>query len=159
MAKYFGEDHLSRVNPDDFYSRLKEVREQIKNDRALLRAHHYFNETVRAKKLNDAIRRKDINKVISLMDESGNSSYKYLQNVYDIHDTKRQAVALGIALAEKYVQNEGLVRVQGGGFAGTIQAVVKTELEQDFIKNLAAIFGEDAIIPVEIRHSGTKLVV
>lgn len=159
VARYFGKDHLSRVNPDDFYSRLKELREQIKNDRALLRAHHYFNETVRAKKLNDAIRSNDINKVISLMDESGNSSYKYLQNVYDIHDTKRQAVALGIALAEKYVQNEGLVRVQGGGFAGTIQAVVKTELEQDFIKDLAAIFGEDAIIPVEIRHSGTKLIV
>jgi galactokinase len=159
VAKYFGEEHLSRVNPEDFYSRLKELREQIKNDRALLRAHHYFNETVRAKKLNDAIRRKDIVKVISLMKESGNSSYKYLQNVYDTHDTKRQAVALGLALAEKYVRDEGLARVQGGGFAGTIQAVVKKDLEEVFKKDLAAIFGSDAIISAEIRHSGTKFIV
>lgn len=159
VAKYFGEEHLSRVNPEDFYSRLKELREQIKNDRALLRAHHYFNETVRAKKLNDAIRRKDIVKVIFLMKESGNSSYKYLQNVYDTHDTKRQAVALGLALAEKYVRDEGLARVQGGGFAGTIQAVVKKDLEAVFKKDLAAIFGSDAIISAEIRHFGTKLIV
>jgi galactokinase len=146
------------VNPDDFYSRLKEVRVHIKNDRALLRAHHYFNETVRAKKLNDAIRRGDIIKVISLMKESGDSSYKYLQNVYDSHDTKRQAVSLGLALAEKCVQTDGLTRVQGGGFAGTIQAVVKKELVGKFMQDLSAIFGSDAIIPVEIRLSGTKLI-
>ena len=159
VARYFGEEHLSRVNPDDFYSRLKEVRENIKNDRALLRAHHYFNETARAKRLNDAIRKKDIVKIISLMNESGNSSYKYLQNVYDSHDTKREAVALALALSEKYVKNEGLARVQGGGFAGTIQAVVKKEMEAEFIKDIAAVFGEDAIIPVEIRNSGTKLLI
>lgn len=159
VARYFGEEHLSRVNPDDFYTRLKEVRENIKNDRALLRAHHYFNETARAKKLNDAIRKKDIVKIISLMNESGNSSYKYLQNVYDSHDTKREGVALALALSEKYVKDEGLARVQGGGFAGTIQAVVKKEREQEFIKDIAAVFGSDAIIPVEIRHSGTKLII
>ena len=159
VARYFGEEHLSRVNPDDFYTRLKEVRENIKNDRALLRAHHYFNETARAKKLNDAIRKKEIVKIISLMNESGNSSYKYLQNVFDPHDTKREAVALALALAEKYVKNEGLARVQGGGFAGTIQAVIKKDKETEFIKDIAAVFGSDAIIPVEIRHSGTKLII
>ena len=159
VAKYFGEEHLSRVNPDDFYSRLKEVRESLKNDRALLRAHHYFNETARAKKLNAAIKRKDIVKIISLMNESGNSSYKYLQNVYDSHNTKNESVALALALSEKYVKNDGLARVQGGGFAGTIQALVKKENEKDFIKDLAAVFGDDAIIPVEIRYSGTKLVI
>ena len=159
VARFFGEEHLSRVNPDDFYTRLSEVREHIKNDRALLRAHHYFNETERAKKLNIAIRKKEIVKIISLMNESGNSSYKYLQNVYDTHDTKRQAVALGLALAEKYVKDEGLARVQGGGFAGTIQAVIKKERETEFIKDLSGVFGNDAIIPVEIRHSGTKQVV
>lgn len=159
VARYFGEEHLSRVNPDDFYTRLKEVRENIKNDRALLRAHHYFNETARAKKLNDAIRKKEIVKIISLMNESGNSSYKYLQNVFDPHDTKREAVALALALAEKYVKGEGLARVQGGGFAGTIQAVIKKDKETEFIKDIAAVFGSDAIIPVEIRHSGTKLII
>ena len=159
VARYFGEEHLSRVNPTDFYTRLKEVRESIKNDRALLRAHHYFNETVRAKKLNDAIRRKDIIKIISLMNESGNSSYKYLQNIFDPHDTKREAVALALALSEKYVKDEGLARVQGGGFAGTIQALIKKESEQEFINEIVAVFGEDAIMSVEIRQSGTKVII
>ncbi|MBR1844701.1 MAG: galactokinase [Lachnospiraceae bacterium] len=159
VAKYFGKDHLSRVDKNEFYKNLKELRKVVSNDRAILRAHHYFNETERARKLNEAIENQDIVDIIKLMNESGNSSYKYLQNVYDSHDTKKEAVALALALSEKYACGDGVVRVQGGGFAGTIQAIVRIDKKADFTKDIEAVFGEGSVIPVEIRDFGTCLVI
>ena len=60
-----------------------------------------------------------------MIQESGNSSYKFLQNVYADFDYKNQAVSLGLAMSEMILKDHGVCRVHGGGFAGTIQAFVE----------------------------------
>lgn len=62
------------------------------------------------------------------MAASGNSSYKYLQNVYSNADVQHQNVSLALAISEDFLGDNGVSRVHGGGFAGTIQAFVKTIL-------------------------------
>lgn len=159
IAKYFGEEYLSRVDENEFYKNIKDIRDKVKNDRAVLRAHHFFEENKRAEKLDKALSDYNIERVLSLMKESGESSYKYLQNVYAASDVKNQGIALALALSEKVIENDGICRVQGGGFAGTIQIVVENEKVSKVIENISEIFGKDSIIVAEIRNSGTKLIV
>ena len=43
VARYFGEDLLRRVRPEQFYMRLRALRSAV-SDRAVLRAIHFFRE-------------------------------------------------------------------------------------------------------------------
>lgn len=159
VAKYYGVDVLSQVDENEFFSDIKKLRETIKNDRAILRAYHYFNENNRVKELNQALKDNDIAHILAVMSKSGNSSYKYLQNVYAASDTKNQAVAIALAMSKNYVGDDGICRVQGGGFAGTIQVVIERYMVNEFIDKMGELFGRDAIMPVEIRNSGTRVIV
>ncbi|MBR3288900.1 MAG: galactokinase [Lachnospiraceae bacterium] len=159
VAKYYGVDVLSQVDENEFFKDINKLRETIKNDRAILRAYHYFNENNRVKELNQALKDNDIAHILTVMTKSGNSSYKYLQNVYAASDTKNQAVAIALAMSKKYVGDDGICRVQGGGFAGTIQVVIERYMVNEFIDKMGELFGKDAIMPVEIRSSGTRVIV
>ena len=159
VAKYYGVDVLSQVDENEFFKDINKLRETIKNDRAILRAYHYFNENNRVKELNQALKDNDIAHILTVMTKSGNSSYKYLQNVYAASDTKNQAVAIALAMSKKYVGDDGICRVQGGGFAGTIQVVIERYMVNEFIDKMGELFGRDAIMPVEIRNSGTRVIV
>ncbi len=158
IAKYFNKEYLSRVDKKDFYSNIKNIREVVKNDRAVLRAHHYFAESDRVLEFEKALKNKDIKSILMIMKKSGDSSYKYLQNVYASSNVKMQGVSIALAISEKLIGENGICRVQGGGFAGTIQVIVETSKVKEVVEGLSDIFGSDAIIPVEIRRDGTRLV-
>ena len=159
IAQYYGVEVLSQVDENDFFKDINKLRAAIKNDRAILRAYHYFNENNRAKELNKALKERDIDTVLAIMKKSGNSSYKFLQNVYAASSPKNQGVAIAIAMSNKFIGDNGICRVQGGGFAGTIQVILENDMVNEFIDNMEEIFGKDAIMPVEIRNSGTKLII
>jgi galactokinase len=52
----------------------------------------------------------------------------------------------------------GVCRVHGGGFAGTIQAFVKDTAVADYQAQMNAIFGEGACSVLKIRKYGGMLV-
>lgn len=158
ISDYYDAERLSQVDEEVFYNDIRKLREDIKNDRAILRAYHYFNENSRAKELKQALKNSDIDSVLKLMEQSGASSYQFLQNVYASSDIKNQSISLALAMSKKYIGDSDICRVQGGGFAGTIQVITENEYVKEYIKNIGKIFGEDAIIPVEIRQSGTKAI-
>lgn len=159
VANYYGAEVLSQVDENAFYNDISKLREAIKNDRAILRAYHYFTENARAKELKTAVESGSITKVLQIMSKSGDSSYKYLQNVYAASDINSQAVAIALAMSKKYIGDNGICRVQGGGFAGTMQVIIKKDMLNDFMYKMGNVFGKDAIMPVEIRNSGTKLII
>ena len=91
----------------------------------------------------------------SLIKASGDSSFKYLQNVYTNRDVQNQAVSIALAVSENVLGNHGVCRVHGGGFAGTIQAFVKNDFVEDiYKKNMEDIFGQDACHVLKIRKYG-----
>lgn len=128
VDEFFGKDVLREVDENEFYFRLPELREAIGNDRALLRAMHVFEENKRVEKAVAALNNKDLEEFEKQILASGNSSYKYLQNIYSPADFKNQAVSLALFLSEKVLNGRGAHRVHGGGFAGTIQAFVPNDL-------------------------------
>ena len=86
VAKVLGKELLHETTLDDLLAHCNE----IEDDRALLRAIHFFEETSRVEQAADAIRNKKYDDVLRLMDESGNSSWELLQNCYSMQDCHEQ---------------------------------------------------------------------
>ena len=153
IASLLGEDVLRPVSLDDILSNIKMLRENA-GDRAVLRAIHFVNETRRARAEADALNNNDIDRFIKLVKQSGDSSFKYLQNVYSNKDVTAQNVSLALAVSESVLGSDEASRVHGGGFAGTIQAFVKKENAKEYQKTMDKVFGEGSCEILSIRKYG-----
>jgi galactokinase len=134
---------------------------KIDKDRALLRAIHFYNENVRVEKVYSAIEKGYIELVLCLMDESGRSSRELLQNCYCCENPYEQKISLALALTENFFKNEnaeGISRVHGGGFAGTILCALQTKALGKYVDYMAGIFGEENVHPVKVRKYGAVMV-
>lgn len=157
VAQFFGKEFLREVDEKEFYNQLPEVR-KVTNDRAILRAIHLFEENKRVEKAVDSLNHHNFEIFKKVIQESGESSYKYLQNIYSNHDIEHQAVSLAIALSEMILKDQGVCRVHGGGFAGTIQAFVKDEYVNIYKQEIEKYFGEGSCHVLKVRkYGGTKV--
>lgn len=154
VAAYFGKEYLREVDKTEFMSELKNIRAAVNNDRAVLRAYHYFNESERAVLEAEALENGDFERFCRLSRRSGQSSYMYLQNVFASSQPNRQAVALTIALCDEILGDRGAYRVHGGGFAGTVQAFVPNYLLDEFKTRIEAVLGEGMCHILKIRPVG-----
>ena len=153
VAALFGKEFLNDIPAEEFFSKLPEIFRKV-GDRNILRAMHFFKDNERVQKEVDALKADDFDTFLSLIKESGDSSYKRLQNIYSNHDFQNQPVSIGIAISENVLGNNGVCRVHGGGFAGTIQAFVKTDFVPEYKKATESIFGEGACHVLKIRKYG-----
>lgn len=154
IAQFFGKDYLREVDKGEFYANIKNIREKINNDRAVLRAIHFFNENERAQEEVKALENNDFEKFKLLVKESGRSSYMYLQNVFAPSMPKNQAVSLTLALCDEILGDKGAYRVHGGGFAGTVQAFVPFDMLDEFKSRMEAVLGEGMCHVLSIRPVG-----
>ena len=159
VGKQLNVDYLADSTMDKLLANIKDIRETVKNDRAILRAFHFYNEDKRAVLEAEACKNKDIEALLKLMNESGRSSFEYLQNVYPASRPTSQALAIGLALSDYYLQGKGAYRVHGGGFDGTIQVVVPKDMLEGYKQLIGSVFGDDALLQVRVRPFGTKLVI
>ncbi len=157
ISQYFGKEVLREVPEDDFIREIKMLREKA-GDRAVLRAFHVYEENKRVETAKNCLKEKDFNGFLQILKVSGNSSFKYLQNVYSPSDTKQQGLALALLLAEKILKDKGAFRVHGGGFAGTIQAFVPNELVDEYVSEMESVFGKGKCHKLFVRPLGaTKI--
>ncbi len=153
IAEYFSVKTLRQICKQDIILNINILRDKF-GDRAVLRAIHFFEENKRVDKLTNALKRNDFQAFLDSVNESGNSSYKYLQNVYSSSDVKHQGLSIGLNIAEYALQRKGASRVHGGGFAGTIQAFVPFELIKEFKMEMEKVFGKDSCHVLKIRPFG-----
>ncbi len=151
VAAYFGKKNLREVEFPSFISSLKDIREKLKNDRAILRAYHFFTENERVRFMLNEIKDEDIDTFLFNVNESGTSSFCFLQNVYPSTLVKEQGLPLAIALSQHILGGEGAVRIHGGGFAGTVQAYVPNHLIDRYIKGMEGLFGEGSCTKIAFR--------
>lgn len=154
VAHFFGKEYLREVDTKEFYVNIKNVREKINNDRAILRAIHFLNENERAQAEVKALENDDFELFKNLVKESGRSSYMYLQNVFAASMPKQQAVSLTLALCDEILGEKGAYRVHGGGFAGTVQAFVPFDMLDEFKSRIEAVLGENMCHILSIRPIG-----
>ncbi len=153
VAAYFGKDYLRQVDEEDFYRELPKLRETC-SDRAVLRAVHFFGDNRRAREEAEALRAGNVEKFLTLVQKSGDSSETLLQNLYSISAPIEQAIPLGVMISKRILVGTGAVRVHGGGFAGTIQAFVPLELAEEYVAEMERVFGEGACYVFRIRPVG-----
>ena len=158
VARFFGEEYLRNVDPDTFRSSIGELRQAIRNDRAILRAHHFFNENDRVDAMMKALRERDFSTYLSLVRQSGDSSFRYLQNIYSPKAADEQGIALALAMAESFLGDDGAFRVQGGGFAGTIEAYIPLDRTQEYFRYMEKVFGTGSCHVLSIRNLPTTRV-
>lgn len=158
VASFFGKNVLREVPKEEFYSNINRVR-AIFGDRAVLRAIHFYDDNERVEKEARALEKGDIDKFLKNVKKSGESSFQYLQNVYPTSNPAYQGVALCIALSRKIIGKNGVVRVHGGGFAGTMQAFVKNEFVKEYKSQIEKYFGEDSCYILKIRKYGGMKVI
>lgn len=153
ISNKLGVDFLRDADQNRFYNSIAELRRAC-GDRAVLRAFHFFNENDRVEKQKAALKAGDFEGFLKLVNESGESSYDYLQNLYSNSAVSEQGLPLAIALTKKFLNGKGACRVHGGGFAGTIQCYIPSELLADYKKTIEAVFGENSCCVLNIRPVG-----
>ena len=152
-AEVFGKSVLRDVDEAEFMSNISLVREKV-NDRAVLRAMHFYAENKRAEAEVKALESGDFDAFKELVTESGRSSYMYNQNVFTTKDVAHQGVSLALAMCEYLLKGKGAWRVHGGGFAGTVQAFVPVDMLDDFCEKIEAVFSKGSCHVLSIRPFG-----
>ncbi|MBR3167597.1 MAG: galactokinase [Erysipelotrichaceae bacterium] len=154
VAGALGCEVLSRTSEEEFARKLPELKKQLKNDRALLRAYHFFTENDRVVRAKKCVETKDCAGLLSCIRESGLSSYRYLQNVFVPSAGVSEDYALAIMRSEQLLGDKGVTRVHGGGLGGTIQAFVPKAMLEEYAQGMRALFGEDSVKILQVRRAG-----
>jgi len=157
ICAFFGKDVLRQVSQQEFFAVLPQLRGKV-SDRAILRAIHFFRENDRVMHQVQALREGDFDTFLRYVTESGRSSWMYLQNIYPAGATDKQEMAVTLALCETLLRGRGACRVHGGGFAGTVQAFVPTDLLDSFCEGIEAVLGKGSCHVLSIRSAGGYLV-
>ena len=134
VAAFFGKDVLRGLSLEDLVPKIPDLRAQC-GDRAVLRALHFIQENARVEEEIAALKENDFPRFLSLIQESGDSSYRFLQNVALPGNIKEQNIPVCLALTEAFFRGRrlnvplrrGAARVHGGGFAGVIQVFLPQE--------------------------------
>lgn len=153
VAAFFGKKELRDITKAQVMENITEVRKAC-GDRAVSRAFHFFDDNERVGKEAEALRKGDIDSFLKLITESGNSSFKYLQNVFAVKNPAEQGISMGLYMAEDVLKGRGAVRVHGGGFAGTIQSFVPCDLLDEYAARMEAVFGKGSCYKLYIRPVG-----
>lgn len=153
VAQALGREHLREVPRKTFFKELPKLWKET-SGRAVLRAIHFYEEEERVLRGVKSLEESDYPGFLSVIKASGDSSAKYLQNIYSPKDVDSQNVTVALAVSESILGENGVCRVHGGGFAGTIQAFVKNEAVAAYKEQIEAIYGDDSCHVLKVRLQG-----
>jgi len=153
VATILGRPTLAGTSRKELLDRVGEIHGRC-GDRAFLRAWHFVGETERSSLLGKAILEGDIGACLAVIKASGDSSARFLQNLYPARSPLEQGLPLALALTEDFLAGSGACRVHGGGFAGTIQAYVPLSRLEAYRVLMRSVFGEASVFPLRIRPYG-----
>lgn len=156
IAKELGASTLCESSEEALVEKILAGEIHVENDRAILRALHFYEENKRVEKAAKAVRENDKEALLSVIKESGESSWKWLQNCVSRSDYNDQRVALTLAMTELFLKkkNRGCCRVHGGGFSGVIMCVTEKEDTQEYVSYISRLAGKENVYPMKIRNTG-----
>jgi galactokinase len=171
-AAFFGKSVLGELDRETLLAGAADLRKAA-GDRALLRALHFFDENDRVDNMAAALdtlagnagpeeKQRAMDRYLELVNESGDSSWELLQNVYSPRNPQVQGISVALALSRGFFQKGArhlfghlfACRVHGGGFAGTIQVYLPLDLLDAYRSHIEGVFGPGSLTVLRIRPLG-----
>ena len=153
VAAFFKKKVLREVDEEEFFQQIPGLR-SVLGDRPVLRALHFFEEEKRVESQVHALRNGEFEEFLSLVKASGDSSFKYLQNIYTNRAVQKQAMSVALGVSESVLKKHGVSRVHGGGFAGTIQVFVENSFVEEYRNAMDKVFGAGSCHVLKVRQHG-----
>ncbi len=153
VAGFFDCDTLRSIALPDIMLNINDLR-RVFGDRAVLRSIHFFYENERVERMIHALKNERFDDFLNAVKESGDSSFKYLQNVCPSSNVRRQSLSVALNVAESTLHRKGACRIHSDGFSGTIEAFVPFEDLQQFKMNLEKVFGAGRCHVLTVRPVG-----
>ena len=120
----------------------------------MLRALHFFDDNERVGKEASALSEGDFDAFLSLINESGDSSFKYLQNIYASSAPNEQGLSLALYLAKQALGGEGCLQSSRRWLCRNYQAFVPEKKLEAFKAEMERVFGEGSCYVLSIRPVG-----
>ncbi len=160
VAAFFNKNVLREVKFEKIKSSINAVSKKI-GDRAVLRSLHFFDENKRVSEFVKALKNKNFKSFLDLINKSGNSSWKYLQNCYVPSTPTDQRTTLGLAITEQFIEKtgQGACRIHGGGFAGTILVFLPNKHIKEYILMIEKVFGTGSAKILSVRQNKSMKII
>ena len=168
-GSHAGLDHLYKAIPDDMFKvahcfgkeYLRDVDEALvlQNKQDILdktseiayqRALHFYGENRRVKEAFEAISNNDLETLIRLINESRESSTDLLHNMFV--NEKQGSPLEACELIMEASDNKAGVKINGGGFAGSVIALVPNNVLDNVLNKAKAKYGAQNVHLVNIRN-------
>ena len=148
-AKSCGVDYLRYVNQENWEKAAPALQSDVR-----ARAEHFFAENERVPQMAEALRSGDMEGYRQRMLASGESSRYKLRNIVPASRPEARLLEEGLDLAETLLGERGAWRVHGGGFGGSLLALMPKEDWPAFQRAMDARFGQGAARELQLRRQG-----
>ena len=126
---------------------------EIEHDRTL----HFFYENERVKAAVKALENKDKEGFLKAINESCISSTKYLRNMM-VEDQYKGSPLEACDYFNEITNGRAAIKINGGGFAGSVIAVVPDELLELVINKMSEKYGDKNVKEVHVRPVGPDII-
>ncbi len=147
-ARACGHNYLGECTREELDGYKYELNELTYN-----RAVHFFEENKRVLEACNAISNGDQKKFLDLINESRESSTKLLKNMM-VGDQYKGSPLEACDIFMKACDGEGAVKINGGGFAGSVIALVPTSKLEQVLEVMKKHYGEYNVKEIFIRAYG-----
>ena len=151
-AKACGHNYLVEGSLEEVEAHKSEMSEM-----AYLRAKHYYGENYRVRNAFKALKNNDQETFLKMINESRESSTNYLKNMM-VGSNYKGSPLEACDLLMKYSDNEGAVKINGGGFAGSVIALVPTSKLEKVLGKMKEHYGKNNVQEIFVRDSGPKVI-
>ncbi len=138
---------------------LKEVeiyKDELPHE-AYLRALHFYGENQRVKQAAEAMRNNDEETFLKMVNDSCLSSKDNLKNMMvDKYYVGSPLEACD--LVNSITNNHGAVKINGGGFAGSVIAFIPSKYLDDVLNKCSIKYGRDNVKEIFIRENGPETI-
>ena len=135
------------------YEQLKENKADViakTSKQAYQKAVHFYEENMRAEKAIKALEKNNIEKLIDLINKSRESSTDLLENMY--YGKIKGSPLEACNLIMKASHQKAGVKINGGGFAGSVIALVPDDQLDNVVKAAKEKYGKENVYLVSVRN-------
>ena len=135
---------------------LEEHRHEL-HELAYLRSKHFYEENERVKTAIKAIKENDQETFLRMINESRESSTENLKNMM-VADQYKGSPLEACELCLKACSNEGAVKINGGGFAGSVIAFIPSKHLVNVMEKMKEKYGQYNVQEIFIRETGPNTI-